>query len=66
VNVELNGAPRELADGTTLITLIESLTGSTRGSAAVVDDVVVPRGQWSDYRLRDGQRIELITAVQGG
>jgi sulfur carrier protein len=66
VNVELNGAARELADGTTLIALIESLTGSTRGSAAAVDDEVVPRSQWADYRLRDGQRIELITAVQGG
>jgi sulfur carrier protein len=66
VNVELNGAPRELADGTTLIELIESLAGSTRGSAVAVDDEVVPRGTWADYPLRDGQRVELITAVQGG
>lgn len=66
MKVELNGAPRELADGTTLVDLIESLTGSTRGSAVAVDDEVVPRSTWPEYRLRDGQRVELITAVQGG
>ncbi len=66
MNVELNGAPRELADGTTLTELIESLTGSIRGSAVAVDDEIVPRGTWTDYALRDGQRVELITAVQGG
>ena len=66
MNVELNGTVRELADGTTLTSLIESMTGSTRGSAVAVDDEVVPRGSWPEYTLRDGQRVELITAVQGG
>jgi sulfur carrier protein len=66
MNVELNGAPREVTDGTTLTELIESLTGSTRGSAVAVDDEVVPRSAWPGYVLRGGQRVELITAVQGG
>jgi len=66
MNVELNGEPRALAAGTTLTELIESITGSTRGSAVVVDDEVVPRGNWTAFALRDGQRVELITAVQGG
>lgn len=66
MNVELNGAPHELTDGTNVRDLIESVTGSTRGSAVVVDDEVVPRSTWGDYVLRAGQRVELITAVQGG
>ncbi|MGH8962090.1 MAG: sulfur carrier protein ThiS [Jatrophihabitantaceae bacterium] len=66
MNVELNGSPREVVDGTTLAELIESLTGSTRGSAAAVDGEVVPRSTWAGYALREGQRVELITAVQGG
>ena len=66
MNIELNGEPRSLAAGTTLTELIESMAGSTRGSAAVVDDEVVPRGSWPAFALRDGQRVELITAVQGG
>lgn len=64
--IKLNGEPHEVEDGTTLITLIESLAGTTRGSAAAVDDEVVPRSQWATQQLVAGQRIELITAVQGG
>ena len=66
MRIELNGAARELAEGTTLTALIEAHAGSTRGSAVVVDDEVVPRGDWPTYTLRAGQRVELITAVQGG
>jgi sulfur carrier protein len=64
--IELNGSPHELAEAATLGTLIETVTGSTRGSAVVVDDEVIPRNGWADYALHDGQRVELITAVQGG
>jgi sulfur carrier protein len=66
LKIQLNGEPRSVAEGTTLAGLVESLTGSTRGSAVVVDDEVVPRGDWTGTALRDGQRVELITAVQGG
>jgi sulfur carrier protein len=66
MRVELNGQPSELAEGTSVAALIETLTGSARGSAVAVDGEVVPRGRWSEYQLRDGQTIELLTAVQGG
>jgi sulfur carrier protein len=56
----------ELADGTTVAGLITSVTGSARGSAAVIDGEVVPRSAWSEVALREGQSVELITAVQGG
>jgi sulfur carrier protein len=64
--IELNGRPHELPDDTTLATLIEAVTGAVRGSAAAVEGVVVPRSDWTSYRLQPGQTIELITAVQGG
>jgi sulfur carrier protein len=66
MQIQLNGQPREIADGLTVNALILSITGSARGSAAVVDGEVVPRSAWSDTALRDGQAVELITAVQGG
>lgn len=66
MTIELNGETREITDGTTVGTLILAETGSARGSAAVVDGEVVPRSTWDDHELRDGQVVELITAVQGG
>jgi sulfur carrier protein len=66
MRIQLNGRPHELADGTTVADLIATIAGSGRGRAAVVDGEVVPRSTWSTSPLRDGQVVELITAVQGG
>jgi sulfur carrier protein len=66
MRVDVNGATQELDDGTTLLQLIETLAGSARGSAAVVDGTVIARSDWQSFPVRAGQRIELITAVQGG
>jgi sulfur carrier protein len=66
MTLDVNGTERDIEDGTTLDALIELLLGRSRGSAAVVDGTVVPRSEWSALVLRDGQRVEIITAVQGG
>jgi sulfur carrier protein len=66
VSIEVNGAMRSVPVDTTLLALIESAAGTTRGSALVVDGLVVPRSQWGAMVVAPGQRVELITAVQGG
>jgi sulfur carrier protein len=63
--ITVNGAEREVGASTLAQLLAELATGG-RGSAAAVDGTVVPRGEWSDFALRDGQSIEILTAVQGG
>lgn len=63
MRVRVNGDDRDLADDTTVAVL---LGDRTRGSAVVVDGVIVPRGDWPTYRLQPGQQVELITAVPGG
>ena len=37
-----------------------------RGVAVAVDGEVVPRGEWDEFELREGQRVEVLQAVQGG
>ncbi|MCX4732579.1 sulfur carrier protein ThiS [Streptomyces sp. NBC_01363] len=66
VSVSVNGEVRLLAAGTTLDTLVATLTAALSGVAAAVNETVVPRGQWSAAALRDGDRVEVLTAVQGG
>lgn len=66
MNVIMNGQPVPLPDGGTLADLIEARVASTRGIAAAVDGVVVPRDTWDRTVLRDGQSVEVLTAVQGG
>jgi sulfur carrier protein len=66
--VVINGERRELAAGATVaIAVIESgAPAEGRGVAVAVDGEVVPRGEWSETPLRDGQQIEVLHAVQGG
>lgn len=40
--------------------------GSVQGIAVAVNDAVVPRGLWAGTRIAPGDRVEIVTAVQGG
>jgi sulfur carrier protein len=62
----VNGEPEEWADGISLAELVAGRMRSERGVAAAVDGEVVLRAAWAGCLLRDGQAVELLTAVQGG
>jgi sulfur carrier protein len=62
----LNGAERELPDGSSVADVLAALGAPTSGVAVAVGDDVVPRADWATYELRDGARVEVLTAVQGG
>ncbi|MGW0762063.1 sulfur carrier protein ThiS [Streptomyces sp. NPDC002814] len=64
--VWINGERREVTDGTALDTLVKSLTAAPSGVAAALNETVVPRAQWSATSLSEGDRVEVLTAVQGG
>jgi sulfur carrier protein len=66
VRVKLNGEPRELPDGSTIARAVAELTAAPSGVAAAVNSDVVPRGSWDFTVLRDGDQVEVVTAVQGG
>jgi sulfur carrier protein len=68
VNVTVNGEPHELRDSARVADAVAA-TGAepaARGMAVAVDGEVVPRGEWDGFELRDGQRVEVLRAVQGG
>ncbi|MEU6487918.1 sulfur carrier protein ThiS [Streptomyces sp. NPDC046887] len=66
VTVSVNGETRRLAGATTLDVLVTTLTTAPSGVAAAVNETVVPRGAWSGTVLGEGDRVEVLTAVQGG
>ena len=66
VRVKLNGQSRDLPDGSTVAQAVTELTAAASGVAAAVNGDVVPHGSWTVTRLRDGDQIEVVTAVQGG
>jgi sulfur carrier protein len=66
IQVKLNGEPRELPDGAALAEAVARVTDLASGVAAAINGGVVPRGSWVATPLRDGDQVEVVTAVQGG
>ncbi|MBQ0914300.1 MULTISPECIES: sulfur carrier protein ThiS [Streptomyces] len=66
MKISVNGEPREVAAGTALDALVGTLTSAPSGVAAALNETVVPRARWAATPLADGDRVEVLTAVQGG
>ncbi len=66
--VTVNGDALELTDGATVadVATVLELPADARGVAIAVDREVVPRGAWAATTLREGARVEVVRAVQGG
>jgi sulfur carrier protein len=66
MRVILNGEPRDLREGATVHAAVEITGAPDRGVAVAVDGEVVPRGEWTSTELCEGQKVEVLQAVQGG
>src|SRR5215204_1696880 len=67
MNVELNGKRVPLPDGSTVRSAIEASGADTeRGLAVAIDGEVVPRSEWERTPLLEGQKVEVLAAIQGG
>lgn len=68
MKVTINGVSRELPAAQTLAELLRNLgVAIDRGGIAVAqNDVVIPRARWDETPVAEGDRLEIITAVQGG
>ena len=63
----VNGEARERA-GATVAELLADLgvETSARGVAVAVDGEVIPRAEWDARRVNEGERVEALSAMQGG
>jgi sulfur carrier protein len=68
VIVHVNGEPVEVQEGATVASVVERVAPERprRGMAVAVDAEVVPQAQWDERPLAEGERVEVLTAVQGG
>ena len=66
MQITVNGNERSVPDGCSVAELAGRLSDRTSGIAVAVNGEVVPRGSWPATALAAGDRVELVTAVQGG
>ncbi|GAA2406909.1 sulfur carrier protein ThiS [Actinomadura vinacea] len=70
ITVVVNGEPCELPAGTSVADAVARVTGrsgpAASGVAAALNDEVVRRSEWTATTLAEADRLEVLTAVQGG
>jgi sulfur carrier protein len=68
VTLRVNGAARAVPEGISIEDLLRLLgrDPAVPGVAVAVNDAVVRRADWGARTLADGDRVEVVTASQGG
>jgi len=66
MKITVNGEEREYGEATTLQELIEDLQIAEKVMAAAVNMEIVKKDRWSEHRLRENDRVELLHFVGGG
>ncbi|PWR10215.1 thiamine biosynthesis protein ThiS [Micromonospora acroterricola] len=66
MELTVNGVGRTVPGDASVADLVRDTIGQQRGVAVAVNGEVVPRAGWPATTLRDGDRVEVLTAAQGG
>lgn len=66
IDVVINGKPRSISDGTSVLALIAELGLSGKPVAVERNQEIVPRAEHATTILAAGDRLEVVTFVGGG
>ena len=66
MRIELNGEPKELPDGITVIALLQRIGAGSGPVAVERNAAIVPRAEHASTVLREGDRVEVVQFVGGG
>ncbi len=66
MKIQLNGEPRELPDGFTAEQLVNDMGLNGRRLAMEVNREIVPRSEYAEHVLHDGDQVEIVHAIGGG
>ena len=66
MTIEVNGKPREIANGTSVASLLDELGVKQPHVAVELNLEVVPRAEHAATALQEGDRLEVVTLVGGG
>lgn len=64
--VSVNDKPVEVAAGSNVEQLLQTMDIRSRGTAVAVNDKIVKRDNWSETTLCEGDSILIISAAYGG
>ena len=66
MKVYINQNETEVPEGTSVKELLDLQQIAAEGTAIAIDNKLVPKSEWSNRTLADGDKITLIRATFGG
>jgi sulfur carrier protein len=66
MEIILNGEPLNLAEGSTVQDLVDQLELKQQRLAVEINLEIVPRSRYGEYRLNEGDKVEVVHAIGGG
>ncbi len=66
IRIQVNGEMREWRSGVTVADLLRDLEIGADRVAVEVNLQIVDRAKFADHRLRDGDRVEILSFIGGG
>lgn len=66
MKIVFNGQTIDIAPNTTLLSLVMEKGIVIDGSAASVNDSIVPKSTWESFVLLEGMKLDVFTLVAGG
>ncbi len=65
-DVWINGTARSVPPDRSVTDLVREFSDRQTGIAVAVNQTVLTRQEWAGTTLTDGDRVEIVSAVQGG
>lgn len=66
ITLKINGSPQQLEARINLVQLLENMQLSGKRVAVERNGEIVPRSQYAQVELLDGDQLEIVVAVGGG
>ncbi|HJW81998.1 MAG TPA: sulfur carrier protein ThiS [Acidiferrobacterales bacterium] len=66
MKIVVNGQERALAAPVTVAALLDELGMAGKRVAVEVNQEIVPRSRYAEFRLNDRDRVEVVFAIGGG
>ncbi|EKN5921628.1 TPA: sulfur carrier protein ThiS [Yersinia enterocolitica] len=66
MQIMLNDQPLEVEIAITAEMLLQQLNRHQPGTALAINQVIIPRTDWEEYQLHEGDNILLFQAIAGG
>jgi sulfur carrier protein len=64
--VWVNGSATDIAPGRSVAELVREYSDRQTGIAVAINEDVLTKAEWAETTLKPGDRVEIVSAVQGG